>query len=122
VLLPDTQQYTKSCPQFFEAQTKWIAAQKTTRHVAYLIHMGDITEHEGPKEWDVAQRSLRLLGGHVPYVLVTGNHDYTGGGRQTRLHEYFPPTAFKPWPTFGGLYQDGRLENSYHLLTIGERP
>ena len=122
VLLPDTQQYTKSRPQFFEAQTRWVAAQQASRRIAYVVHMGDITEHDAPQEWDVAKRSLSLLDGHVPYVLITGNHDYTGGSRQTRLNEYFPLAACKSWPSFGGVYEDGRRENSYHLLTIGERP
>ena len=50
VLLPDTQQYTKSRPQFFEAQTRWVAAQQAPRDIAYIVHMGDITEHDAPQE------------------------------------------------------------------------
>jgi len=122
VLLPDTQWYSKSKPQYFEAQTKWIIAQQAARRIAYVLHMGDITETDLPGEWEVAKRAMGLLDGKVPHVLITGNHDYTGGGRQTRLNEYFPPAACRQWPTFGGTCEDGRLENNYHLFALGGRP
>ncbi|MBI5834578.1 MAG: metallophosphoesterase [Armatimonadetes bacterium] len=121
VLLPDTQWYTVSKPQSFEAQTRWIVDHRAARNIAYVLHMGDVTEHDRPAEWDIAQRALGALDGLVPYTLTTGNHDYTGGGRETRLNSTFPTAAFQPWPTFGGTFEDARLENNYHLFQMAGR-
>ncbi len=44
VLLPDTQWYTKSHPQFFEAQTKWIAANRARYRIAYRADGGEWRE------------------------------------------------------------------------------
>lgn len=122
VLLPDTQQYTKSRPAYFEAQTQWIAANQAARRIACVLHMGDITEHNAPAEWEIAQRAFGLLDGKVPYLLIPGNHDYAAGGRETLLTRYFPVEKVKQQPTFGGLYEEGKADNSYQLLTLNGQP
>ena len=75
-VLPDTERYSDDYPYLFEAQTKWISENHGERNVACAIHLGDITQHNVPAEWEVARRCFRMLDGRVPYVLVTGNHDY----------------------------------------------
>ena len=122
VLLPDTQQYTKSRPQYFEAQCRWIASNQASRRIAYVLSLGDITEHNLPAEWEIAKRSYGQLDGLVPYALIPGNHDYSGGGRDTLLSRYFPVNEAKKWPTFGAVFEEGRLDNSYHLFEINGRP
>jgi len=120
-VLPDTEVYSKRYPQYFEAQTKWIAASRTTRNIACVVHLGDITQDNRPNEWDVARRSFALLDGKVPYVLATGNHDYVdAASRSTRLNEYFRFADMKKQPTFGGAFEDGKLENTFHLCRIGK--
>ena len=42
-------------------------------------------------------------------------------GRNTLINDYFPPSRFKSWPTFGGTMEPGHIENSYHLFEAGGR-
>ena len=123
-VLPDTERYSDDYPQYFEAQTAWIAESYRRRNIAYTIHLGDITQHNAPAEWKVARSCFDMLEGRVPYALAPGNHDYEGNAPErltSRLSEYFPVSSIKKWPTFGGVFQEGRLENSFHLLRIGKR-
>lgn len=119
-VLPDTQYYAEKYPQLFEAQTKWLAENRSRRDVAYVLHLGDVTEHNTAKEWEVARQAFRSLDGQVPYTLVPGNHDYTGG-RSTLLSHYFPVAEMRKWPTFGGVFEDDKLDNSFHLFRLGQR-
>jgi predicted phosphodiesterase len=119
-VLPDTQRYAQKYPEIFEAQTKWIAASYKERRIAYVLHLGDITQSDVAEEWEVATRSLELLDGKVPYLLVPGNHDYHEE-RASRISEYFPVSKMETWPTFGGVFEEGKLENSYHLARFGTR-
>ncbi len=123
-ILPDTERYSDDYPQYFEAQTNWIAENCRDRNIVYAVHLGDITQHNAPQEWNVARRCLDLLEGRVPYALVPGNHDYDDNAPKrdtTLLSKYFPLENIQKWPTFGGVQLEGRLDNSYHLLRIGKR-
>jgi len=123
-VMPDTERYSDDYPKYFEAQTKWVAENHKTRNIAYTVHLGDITQHNAPAEWEVAKRCFKMLDGRVPYVLTLGNHDYDDNAPKrdtSRLTKYFPLEAIRKWPTFGGIHAKGKLDNSYHLLSIGGR-
>lgn len=127
VVLPDTQIYSESHPEQFLAQTEWIVAQRQERNIACVLHLGDITNRNTPREWENAARAMSRLDGQVPYFMAVGNHDYSEGGvckdRTTRFNEYFPLEKYRDTPTFGGVYdkEPQRLENSYHLFSAGGR-
>jgi hypothetical protein len=61
----------------------------------------------------------------VPYTVTTGNHDIGPSGnsttRDTLLNQYFSFDRTAAWPTFGGAYETGKLENTYHLFSAGGR-
>jgi len=123
-VMPDTERYSDDYPHYFEAQTKWIAENHQNRNIACVLHLGDITQHNAPAEWEVARRCFNLLDGRVSYILATGNHDYDDNAPKrdtTRLTEYFPLEAIQKRPTFGGVHENGKLDNSFHLLRIGGR-
>ena len=69
-------------------------------------------QHNAPAEWDVTGRCLGMLDGKVPYLLTPGNHDYDEGGRSGRLSDCFPVAVAKQWPTFGGVREEGCLDNN----------
>ena len=126
-VLPDTQKYAAGDPAGFLAQTAWIAENHRTRNIACALHLGDITDHNEPQEWELAVKAMKQLDGKVPYFLALGNHDYGEGGkcldRTTRFNDYFPLSDARRQPTFGGVYdrEPDRLENSYHLFSAGGR-
>lgn len=121
VVLPDTEVYCQKRPEFLAAQTKWIADNARHRNIAYVLHTGDIVHDDVEPQWRIAKQSFATLEGRVPYALALGNHDYSDSRRTTSINSYFSALEMRKWPTFGGLREDGRVENSYHLCRIGSR-
>lgn len=124
VVLPDTQTYCSQFPGMYNLQTQWIADNKDRYNITYVLQNGDITDYNTSLEWERADRALSRLDGVVPYALVTGNHDYgskenMAKDRTTLMNDYFPPSRFKKWPTFGSVMTPGRIENNYHLFQAG---
>ncbi len=124
-VLPDTQFYSLNFPGIYSAQTSWIVANAKARHIPYVLHLGDIVNNNTHAEWRHAYEAMSLLDGVVPYALATGNHDYGPSGdattRDTLLNDYFPYAKQAAMPTFGGAFQEGKLENTYHLFSAGGR-
>src|SRR6056297_196152 len=126
-VLPDTQLYSERYPDQFIAQTEWIIAQQKARNIACVLHLGDITNHNTPAEWENAVDALNRLDGKLPYFMALGNHDYSEGGRchdrTTRFNDYFPLAKYEQLPNFGGVYdkEPQRFVNSYHYFTANGR-
>ncbi len=125
VVLPDTQFYAEAYPAIFQEQANWIVAQKDARHIAFVVHEGDIVNFDVTEQWLVASKSLHTLDGKVPYVLSVGNHDLSYKGAAitrdaTLLNKYFPAATLgaQPWPT--GTFETDRMENHFQVLTANE--
>lgn len=127
VVMPDTQHYSEKYPANFHAQTEWIVANKKRYKIAAVLQLGDLTNHNNPAEWDVAQKAMTKLDGHVPYFITLGNHDYSERGgcsdRTTLYNDYFPIAKFRERPNFGGTYdrEPERMENCYQTFAVGDR-
>jgi hypothetical protein len=123
VALPDTQIYCEKYPRHFINQTRWIVENQEKYKIKFVTHLGDITNRNTPEQWEVAQEALRVLDGEVPYSLVLGNHDCGPGGncttRDTLLNEYVSLKTISGQRTFGGVKEEGRLDNSYHTFEAG---
>ncbi len=115
VVLPDTQEYAASYPEIFLAQASWVIEQGD---IAFVLHVGDMTDDNSPEQWRVAEQAMGMMDGQVPYLLNLGNHDMGTGGnaedRFTRVDDYFPPARFDAEPWYGGN-QDGTSAN-YHVV------
>jgi 3',5'-cyclic AMP phosphodiesterase CpdA len=126
-VIPDTQFYSAKFPATYEAQTRWIAGNAKRYNMAYVLHVGDMTDHNTNSEWQVVQRAHSLLDETLPYAIVPGNHDLGADGktksRDSLLSEFFPVSKFRQWPTFGGNYdkETERSENSFHKFTANGR-
>ncbi len=122
VVLPDTEVYANKRPAYFKAQVQWIKDNRLARTIAYILHVGDVTNNNTEREWRVAQECFAMLEGTVPYILAAGNHDYDNTpGRLSRMNDFFDVAEAKTWNTFGGVYETGHMENQYHLTTIHGR-
>ncbi|HEY2903241.1 MAG TPA: metallophosphoesterase [Polyangia bacterium] len=120
VVLPDTQYYSLGWPAIFDAQAKWIVDNRDSAGISFVLHVGDIVDSDEPAQWMVANHSLSMLDGNVPYVITAGNHDYTDlADRVGMAAQYFPVSRLAQSPTFGGTFEDGHVENSYSLLPAG---
>jgi hypothetical protein len=124
-VLPDTQNYSQHFPEQYYAQTDWIVANKESRKIACVLHLGDITNNNALPEWEVAAKAMQKLDGQVPYFMAVGNHDYSEQGhcvdRSTHFNEFFPLAKYSDRPEFGGVYDadHDRFENSYHFFSAG---
>lgn len=114
-ILPDTQYYTESFPEIFTSQTEWIASERSKQNIAFVLHEGDVTNHNTPQEWRKALQSMKVLDGKVPYAIVPGNHDKD----YVLFNQYFPVSRYSNLPTFGGTFQPNELEDNYHLFSAG---
>ncbi|RYD30991.1 MAG: hypothetical protein EOP87_15575, partial [Verrucomicrobiaceae bacterium] len=110
-------------PGLFEAQTAWIADNIKERNIKFVLHLGDITNVNSVPEWKFARKAMANLDGIMPYAFATGNHDYGPGGnaatRDTFLNDHFKVSQYQDWPTFGGVKDAGKMDNSYHLFSAG---
>jgi len=121
-VLPDTQMYSQNYPSIFTCMTEWIADNVEQEKIEYVLHVGDIVNENTVYQWENAKASMSVLDGVVSYAIVPGNHDYIGdiGDRDTSMfNAYFPVSDYENWPTFGGIYESDKLDNSYHLFSAG---
>jgi hypothetical protein len=112
-VLPDTQYYTAikngGNLQMFDNQIEWIKGNRKDQHIEYVIHLGDITDHNASIEWDRAKNVLyKLDEDNIPYGLCVGNHDETPNGnpskgdQSTDYTKYFGKSHFKDKKWYGG--------------------
>ena len=124
-VVPDTQVYALIYPGLLDSQTAWIAENAKKRNIVYTFQLGDITNNNTPMEWQRAINAFSLIDNLVPYAIVPGNHDYGPAGnaadRTTLMNDYFSYQRISAWPTFGGAYETGKLDNTYHLFSVGKR-
>ncbi len=132
VVLPDTQRYTDPTTdpglQTFGQITQWIADNKQSRNIKFVLQEGDITGGNTAATWQVASNAMAILDtASVPYSLATGNHDYdqwipahqNSPGRDTLLNNYFPVSWYQAMSTYGGVFEPGKTQNNYHLFSAG---
>jgi predicted phosphodiesterase len=128
IVLPDTQCYldenkAASNERHFHRQTQWIVENKLRGDIRYVLHTGDMTQHNTPLEWAKARKIMSELNGHVPYLVIPGNHDIGPGGnaydRTTLMAGYFPISDAKKYTGFAGAFKEDDPSNVYHLLKAG---
>lgn len=134
-VLPDTQYYLAQAQlggnfEMFKAQIEWIQKNQQKENIAYVAHMGDITEHgDNPvtnrSEWYLAKTALYGLENPVsiPYGLSVGNHDqfpaqHPVSGTTNGYNKYFGVPHFEGRPYYGGHYGNNN-DSHYDLFTAG---
>ncbi|MDO9633992.1 MAG: metallophosphoesterase [Paludibacter sp.] len=119
IILPDTQHYVRDNPHIFQSQTAWIANNADS--ISFVIHVGDITNANNTTQWPVAVSALSLMDGNVPYTFTPGNHDMGGNNAQSRnttlMNQYLPYSKYSLLPNFGGAYQVGQMDNTWHKFS-----
>ncbi len=125
-VLPDTQYLfdaDSSDPTPLKATFRYLLDQRTEDNVAFLTHLGDITEHGTDQEIALAGATFRAIDGRLPYSVLAGNHDVRSSTDDQRgdtaYLKVFGPDRFRGAATFLGASPDGY--NSAHRLTAGGR-
>ncbi|MBQ1093618.1 metallophosphoesterase [Streptomyces sp. B93] len=121
--------------------TRWIAANKDERKIAYVAHTGDIIENnirrpadeaarrQAVGEMEVSSRQQRILDdAGVPNGVIAGNHDNQSGtetGPDALYNQYYGPDRYQAlsqgWQhaEYGGPWRPGDNQNHYDLFSAG---
>ena len=123
IALPDTQFYAEKYPHIFTSQTQWIREQVNSENIKYVLHLGDITQNNIDKEWKLANKSMSILDGYVPYSLTLGNHDMGPGGstqnRNSPFDNYFGYSRYQLEEWYGGHFADSNRNNYTFFEVFG---
>jgi hypothetical protein len=141
ILLPDTQYYTSRQAagphNTYLRQARWIVEHAESDNIAFVIHMGDLTNDNTPAQWEIASEAHRLLDdAGIPYSVMPGNHDYHVNGHDfdrggSLFDTYFGPSRFAGRGWYGGgrgssnesnvtLFEVGRLK--FMVLSVEYAP
>ncbi|UXN03902.1 Ig-like domain-containing protein [Bartonella sp. HY406] len=127
-VIPDTQDYTASdgLAHIFGDMMQWLVDNKDSHNISFVSHVGDVTNNNTTRQWDIAEAALRKLDGKIPYALLPGNHDQATGGSAAdhssiHLDERFSPDKQKATNpnNFGGAYdqETNSARNTYSTFT-----
>lgn len=155
IVLPDTQNYIqnlrgKSNRDMFRDQIEWIVANRNRFNIAYVTHLGDLSQSinmskesnasMGDKAIEISAERFRacdsimtpLDKANIPYGIAVGNHDqfpFAGeaGGNSTDLfHKWFvnkgvQKSRFAGKTFFGGTREPDRYDDHYDVFNAGGR-
>jgi hypothetical protein len=125
-VLPDTQYLfdaDSADPAPLRETFRYLTHERKSGNIAFMTHLGDVTEHGSDHEIGLAGDTFRAIDGRVPYSVLAGNHDVNGSTNDQRgdtaYLRTFGPHRFAKMPTFGGSSPDGY--NSYHIIHAAGR-
>ncbi|MGW1541224.1 LamG-like jellyroll fold domain-containing protein [Streptomyces sp. NPDC002309] len=125
-VLPDTQYLfdaDSADPTPLRETFRYLAAERASANIAFMTHLGDVTEHGTEDEIELAADTFRTLHGKVPYSVLAGNHDIRSSTDDQRGDSAylaaFGPARYASMPTYGGASPDGY--NTYHVLRAAGR-
>lgn len=132
-VLADTQYYTGERyggnMNMFYDQIDWITANAEKEKIAYVVHVGDITDQGDklPEQWDRAkdamyrlEKPLPGLPYGIPYGVAVGNHDVRPNGdpngSKIGYTKYFGRKHFEGRPYYGGAYNNSDANDNHYDL------
>ncbi len=132
--IPDAQNETDSAPQMLQSDVNWILSNRTSKNIAYVGQLGDITNASDPDEFQTAhniffgtatQPGLNNASG-LAWGTVPGDHDSVPqpNGAMTNYLTSFGPTNFTGQSWYGGDDMNGTGTNgasSYQIFQAGGR-
>jgi Concanavalin A-like lectin/glucanases superfamily len=128
-VMPDTQYMfdasTSVQPAPVAASFQYLLDQNGADNIAFLAHLGDITQNNGlAGEFPAADATFAGLDQKgVDYSVLAGNHDIPSATDDQRgdtpYLQTFGPQRFAGSPTFGGASPDGY--NTYHVFHAAGR-
>lgn len=87
VVFGDIQEYTKpndNLIQYYDSSINWITEQvKAGAKIVNILQTGDVTNDNEDSQWQLFFNSTEAIAKDIPYMVCTGNHDYTWDAKQT---------------------------------------
>ncbi|MDP4507777.1 LamG-like jellyroll fold domain-containing protein [Nonomuraea turcica] len=124
-VLPDTQYLfdeDRSDPAPVRQTFRFLTGdERESRNIAFMTHLGDVTEHGTEHEIGLAGDAFKAIDGKLSYSVLAGNHDVRSSTDDQRgdsaYLRAFGPARYAGMPTFRGASPDGY--NTYHVLEAG---
>ena len=113
VLMGDIQYMTYNFPDNLHRIFDWIIDNKESKKIGYVIGLGDITDRDTRREWELAKSQFSRLDSVVPYSIVRGNHD-----GKALIDEYFNTAPYNT--SYQGSY-DHTMLNTCRKFVLGTR-
>lgn len=135
VLVGDIQTYTMhpdDYMSYFKESMDWVRVQKSFfNNIDAVLQVGDLTDGNDDWQWANALLAIKDVAGEVPFIAVTGNHDYdwlNDGSEQTlhipsresTLFDLFPIPVHRSMKMID-TYTVGSRRNAIYSLMIGAR-
>lgn len=125
VFIPDTQGYSDTGAEQFNAMMNWIAVNKATYNIQMVMGEGDIVQDTTvADQWARAVAAYNLVdAANIPHLVGLGGHDYDSDADVHRASTVFNTNfgqaryAGKAWWN-GGFFEAGKAENAYCILSI----
>jgi hypothetical protein len=119
VWMSDTQYYSESYPNIYYDIVNWIADNKESQKIKYVIHTGDLVDEVDQEyQWVTSSEAMKVLEeADIPYGVLAGNHDV--GHREEdymTYWRYYGADRFEDEPTYGGSYDNNR--GHYDLISV----
>ncbi|MBR0056167.1 MAG: metallophosphoesterase, partial [Kiritimatiellae bacterium] len=112
----------------FESRVDWIAANVVKERIAFVSHVGDITDIHSEEQWAFSSNLMARLDGVVPYGISPGNHDLEVSTSEG-FNRYFPRKryegntwyvgAFDGYTRADGQFVSGGNANSCQVFDAG---
>lgn len=143
IAIPDTQYYSENTGRnpgapsnsgalisYFNDQTDWITANRVSRNISFVAHMGDMVQNGDSidAEWVRADGAMQrienpvttLLTHGIPWGGAPGNHDIgvtgsLGTGTTAKWNQYFGTARWAGRTYFGGNY-GANNNNNYQFF------
>ncbi|MFT3925248.1 MAG: metallophosphoesterase [Myxococcales bacterium] len=124
VLIPDPQNYSeKSSYGTYGHQTQWMVDNRSARNIQFVVHLGDITNHDVAAEYTVASAAHTILdNAGMPYSMTNGNHELFPSAdaykRDSLYKNYFGSNRYTGKSFYGGSYNQDN-ETNFTLFEVG---
>ena len=115
-VLGDIQTLTHSYPDQLNGLYKWIRDNAEAKKIKFAIGLGDITEKNVDKEYNLVINAYKNIDGVVPFSIIRGNHDRSG--KSSDLFDTYITKA-KYGDEITGSY-DASMKDTYKIMQIGE--
>ena len=116
-VLGDIQTLTYHHPEKLSVMYDWIAQNAESKKMKFCVGLGDITDQNMQKEYDLVNKQYDKLAGKVPFSIIRGNHDRENGSESAMFEQNITYEKYSSQIT--GAF-DNTMLNTYRELQIGE--
>ena len=119
IALGDIQNSVEFFPKVMDNMTQWIADNKNTLNIKFVVQGGDIVNSGGNiSQWNNANKSFNILDNdNVPFAIIPGNHDWQNR-TYVNFNKYFGINRFQNRPWWGGSVTPTSNHANYMLFSV----